>query len=144
MEVLDHHAAGGTSAVRTLLEHSAAGEAAAERKHRDHDQAAGWLATYALGPLFRPITRHGHLAERAMSGDSVHELVRRYAARVGLPASRISGHSLRAGFATTAARASASNREIMRQGRWTSHATVDGYVRLSDPLDNNAVTKIGL
>ncbi len=32
----------------------------------------------------------------------------------------------------------------MRQGRLRSHATVDGYVRLSNLLDYNAVTKLGL
>lgn len=143
LEVLEHHDAGGSQAVRQLLERAAGAEIAAEAKHGDHDRAHDRDGVRS-GPLFRPITRHGHLTATAMSGDAVHEIVRRYAARAGLPPHRFGGHSLRAGFATTAARAGAPNREIMKQGRWKSHATVDNYVRLADPFAGNAVTKLGL
>lgn len=142
-EVLVEHRLGGSEQVRAFLENTAATEHATEKKHLNHDQAAGRLGELH-GPLFPPISRHGHIGSRGMSGDAVHDLVRRYAGRAGIPEERVSGHSLRAGFATTAGRAGASNRQIMKQGRWKSHATVDKYVRIANPLDDNAVTKLGL
>lgn len=142
-ELLQHHHRGGSELVRAFVENVADTEIAAEKKHLNHDQAAAALGLMR-GPLFPPITRHGHIGTMAMSGDAIHDLVRRYAGRAGIPDARVSGHSLRAGFATTAGRSGSSNREIMRQGRWKSHATVDKYVRIADPLADNAVTKLGL
>ncbi|MEU7632997.1 site-specific integrase [Nocardia sp. NPDC049220] len=95
-------------------------------------------------PLFPTITRHGTIANRPMSGRAVAELVKRYAARAGLDPDLFSGHSLRAGFATQAALGGASDREIMRQGRWSNPRTVHGYIRTANPLEDNAVTKLGL
>ncbi|MFJ4653995.1 site-specific integrase [Nocardia sp. NPDC088792] len=95
-------------------------------------------------PLFPTISRHGGIAATAMSGRAVAELVKRYAARAGLDPALFSGHSLRAGFATQAALGGASDREIMRQGRWSNPRTVHGYIRTANPLEDNAVTKLGL
>ncbi|WP_406230236.1 site-specific integrase [Nocardia sp. NBC_01009] len=100
--------------------------------------------TLAAQPLFPTITRHGGIAARPMSGRAVAELVKRYAARAGLDPALFSGHSLRAGFATQAALGGASDREIMRQGRWSNPRTVHGYIRTANPLEDNAVTKLGL
>ncbi|WP_280212303.1 hypothetical protein [Nocardia cyriacigeorgica] len=38
----------------------------------------------------------------------------------------------------------AADREIMRQGRWSNPRTVHRYIRTANPLDDNAVTKLGL
>ncbi|MFI1919096.1 site-specific integrase [Nocardia sp. NPDC020380] len=95
-------------------------------------------------PLFPTISRHGGIASTAMSGRAVAELVKRYAGRAGLDPDLFSGHSLRAGFATQAALGGASDREIMRQGRWSNPRTVHGYIRTANPLEDNAVTKLGL
>ena len=69
-------------------------------------------------------------------------------ARLGsvvLDGSQYSGHSLRAGLATSAAKAGKSDRRIMEQGRWGSRAMVDRYVREARLLDEqNAATGIGL
>lgn len=95
-------------------------------------------------PLFPPVSRHGGIGARPISGRAVAELVKRYAARAGLDPALFSGHSLRAGFATQAALGGASDREIMRQGRWSNPRTVHGYIRTANPLEDNAVTKLGL
>ncbi|MBF6328053.1 site-specific integrase [Nocardia transvalensis] len=111
--------------------------------HRCH----GFTGTSGLDPdlpLFPTISRHGSVAATAMSGRAVAELVKRYAARAGLDPDLFSGHSLRAGFATQAALGGASDREIMRQGRWSNPRTVHGYIRTANPLEDNAVTKLGL
>ena len=50
----------------------------------------------------------------------------------GLAPALVSGHSLRAGLATSAALAGHSNRAIMAQGQWKSRTMVDGYVRTAD------------
>ncbi|MFD7843369.1 site-specific integrase [Nocardia sp. NPDC059764] len=111
--------------------------------HRCHGFTGTTLADPDL-PLFPSISRHGGLASTAMSGRAVAELVKRYAARAGLDPALFSGHSLRAGFATQAALGGASDREIMRQGRWSNPRTVHGYIRTANPLEDNAVTKLGL
>lgn len=38
----------------------------------------------------------------------------------------------------------AGNREIIRQGRWSNPRTARGYIRTANPLEDNAVTKLGL
>ncbi|MGW0048632.1 site-specific integrase [Nocardia cyriacigeorgica] len=95
-------------------------------------------------PLFPAVTRHGGIGSTPISGRAIAELVKRYAARAGLDPALFSGHSLRAGFATQAALGGAADREIMRQGRWSNPRTVHRYIRTANPLDDNAVTKLGL
>ncbi|MEU0539848.1 site-specific integrase [Nocardia sp. NPDC005978] len=127
----------------TLAAWLASTEPAPAHIHRCHGFTGTTLTDPSL-PLFPTITRHGGLAPTAMSGRAVAELVKRYAARAGLDPALFSGHSLRAGFATQAALGGASDREIMRQGRWSNPRTVHGYIRTANPLEDNAVTKLGL
>ncbi|MDT7786319.1 MAG: hypothetical protein QOF58_4738 [Pseudonocardiales bacterium] len=108
--------------------------------HRCH----GYQAAAGQGALFPVINRHGGVGRKAMSGRAVAELVKRYALRAGLDPELFGGHSLRAGFATQAALGGASDREIMRQGRWTNPRTVHRYIRTANPLEDNAVTRLGL
>ncbi|MEV6324787.1 site-specific integrase [Nocardia sp. NPDC051787] len=133
------HATAGTSGVRGWLSELPAGSPDIHRCH-------GFTGTRIDPdlPLFPAITRHGAIADHAMSGRAVAELVKRYAARAGLDPALFAGHSLRAGFATQAALGGASDREIMRQGRWSNPRTVHGYIRTANPLEDNAVTKLGL
>ncbi|MGO1053338.1 site-specific integrase [Crossiella sp. CA198] len=112
--------------------------------HTCHAYQGTPLANGSAHPLFPAITKHGHLGSTPISGRAVAELVKRYAARAGLDPALFSGHSLRAGFATQAALGGASDREIMRQGRWSNPRTVHRYIRTANPLEDNAVTKLGL
>ncbi|PXX70805.1 site-specific recombinase XerD [Nocardia tenerifensis] len=112
--------------------------------HRCHGFTGTALAAQPDLPLCPTINRHGTVSAKPMSGRAVAELVKRYAARAGLDPDLFSGHSLRAGFATQAALGGASDREIMRQGRWSNPRTVHGYIRTANPLEDNAVTKLGL
>ncbi|MFD6390034.1 site-specific integrase [Nocardia sp. NPDC060259] len=112
--------------------------------HRCHGFTGTPLSTDTERPLFPTINRHGSIGAAPLSGRAVAELVKRYAARAGLDPDLFSGHSLRAGFATQAALGGASDREIMRQGRWANPRTVHGYIRTANPLEDNAVTKLGL
>lgn len=134
------HIEHGTTGLRAWLENR---PPAAPDIHRCHG-FTGTTLTDPEMPLFPAISRHGTIAATAMSGRAVAELVKRYAARAGLDPDLFSGHSLRAGFATQAALGGASDREIMRQGRWANPRTVHGYIRTANPLEDNAVTRLGL
>ncbi len=96
------------------------------------------------GPLLRPVDRHGNIATRHLTGRSIAEIVKRRAAAAGLDPAHYSGHSLRAGFATSAATAGASELAIARQTRHRSLAVLRTYIREGDLFKLNAATQIGL
>jgi site-specific recombinase XerD len=73
-----------------------------------------------------------------LSDHSVALVVKRLAARAGLDAATVAAHSLRSGFATSAAGGKKSLDAIMRQGRWKNVQTVLGYVRPATVFDDNA------
>ncbi|WP_433207920.1 site-specific integrase [Nocardia sp. CA-107356] len=139
IQLLEVHRSGGD--VRAWLDDT---PATSPQIHRCHGYQGSALAENTTLPLFPTITRHGGIGTEPMSGRAVAELVKRYAARAGLDPDLFSGHSLRAGFATQAALGGASDREIMRQGRWSNPRTVHNYIRTANPLEDNAVTKLGL
>ena len=104
-----------------------------------------WLEASGIaeGLVFRAVDRHGHVGE-GLAGAEVGRIVKRAAKGAGLDASRFSGHSLRAGLATTAAAQGRSERRIADQGRWKSRAMVDRYVRDANVFRDNVSAGIGL
>ena len=76
----------------------------------------GWVERSGAhdGPVFRPVTRHGYVLPRRINDRSVALLVKRVAKKAGLSGD-YSGHSLRAGLATSAA--AAGEASMMRQTR---------------------------
>lgn len=95
--------------------------------------------------LFCSVDRYGYVRGRRLHGHNVASLVKRAAKAAGLDPKLYSGHSLRSGLATSAARSGKDDRAIMEQGRWTSRAMVDRYVREARLLsDENAAAGIGL
>jgi len=105
-----------------------------------------WLEKSAItdGPLFRPVDRFGKMASMRLSAAAVAEVVKRYAAAVGLDANKIAGHSLRSGLATSAAAAGASERSIMRQTGHRSEKMVRRYIKDGSLFLENAVAVVGL
>jgi len=106
-----------------------------------------WLETMRsdAGPLFRSVDRYGHVRSRALYGHNVASIVKRAAEAAGLDPQQYSGHSLRSGLATVAARSGKDDRRIMAQGRWSSRMMLDRYVRGATLLsDDNAAANIGL
>lgn len=72
-------------------------------------------------------------------------VVKRAAELAGLDATTYSGHSLRAGFVTTAAANGASERAIARQSGHCAGSTVlRQYIRHASAFTDNAVAMIGL
>jgi integrase len=101
---------------------------------------AAWLEASGIaeGPLFRAINRHGQLSDDGLSDRSVARLVQRAALAAGLDPSTVAGHSLRAGFATTAAKKGKSLDAIMRQTLHKSEQVARGYIRHAKLFDENA------
>lgn len=99
-----------------------------------------WLTVSAIdtGPLFRPITRHGHVAANPLTGDAVSVLLRERLAAAGIDPEGYSGHSLRAGFATSAAQAGVSTLKIRAQTGHASDAMLARYVREGELFTGNA------
>ena len=105
-----------------------------------------WLdqAGISEGPVFRSINRHGHLGPGRLSGIDVARVVKKLADRAGLDAAKYAGHSLRAGHATAAAIAGASERSIMNQTGHRSVQMVRRYIRDGSLFRENSAGKLGL
>jgi integrase len=90
-----------------------------------------WLdaAGIEAGPIFRPIDKGGTVKASRLTDRSVANIVKAYAGRAGFDASAFSGHSLRAGFLTSAAGKGASIFKMMDVSRHKSVDTLRGYVR---------------
>ena len=65
-------------------------------------------------------------------------------ATVGYDPARFGGHSLRAGFATAAARAGVPEAQIMAQTGHKSLPVLRGYIRRGSLFADNAAGKVGL
>ena len=96
------------------------------------------------GPLFRSINRHGRVQLGRLSGIDVARVVKKLALRAGLDAAKYTGHSLRAGHATSAAIAGASERSIMNQTGHRSVQMVRRYIREGSLFRENSAGKLGL
>ena len=84
------------------------------------------------------------MAAGALTGRSIARIVKRSCCPAGLEQTRYSGHSLRAGLVTAAAKAGKSTHAIMRQTGHRSVAMVARYVREAQLFDDNAASGIGL
>lgn len=103
-----------------------------------------WIAAGGItaGTLFTALDR-GHAGGR-LSGQAIAEIVKRAAVQVGLDPARYGGHSLRSGFATSAARGGADLSFVMLQ---TGHKSADSarrYVQQGRLLSNPASKAAGL
>jgi len=105
-----------------------------------------WLEQAALtcGPVFRSISRHGYVQAGRLSPADVARVVKKLAERSGLDPARYAGHSLRAGHATSAAIAGASERSIMNQTGHRSVQMVRRYIRDGSLFRENSAGKLGL
>ena len=94
--------------------------------------------------MFRSINRHGHVKAGHLSGIDVARVVKKLVDRASLDASQYAGHSLRAGHATSAAIAGASERSIMNQTGHKSVQMVRRYIRDGNLFRENSAGKLGL
>ena len=99
-----------------------------------------WLALSGIeaGPIFRPVDRHGHIHPERLSGEVVSLVIRERINAAGMDPIGFSGHSLRAGFATSAARAGVSTIKIRAQTGHASDAMLARYIRDGELFVGNA------
>ena len=102
------------------------------------------MAGITDGRLFRSINWHGKVQAGGLSGIDVARVVKKLAERAGLDPARCAGHSLRAGHATAAAIAGASERSIMNQTGHRSVQMVRRYIREGSLFRENSAGKLGL
>ena len=90
------------------------------------------------GPVFRSATSKDELSLARLSDRSVANIIKQRINMIGLNPDDYSGHSLRSGFATSAANAGFASVSIMQQTGHKSVAVMERYVRGS-VLFNNSV-----
>jgi integrase len=101
---------------------------------------AAWLAVANItsGPVFRAVGKGGHITPRRLAPKAVAVIVKERAAAVGLTATELSGHSLRAGLATSAAQAGMRPDKIKAQTGHASDTMLARYIRDGDIWRDNA------
>lgn len=96
-------------------------------------------------PVFRGVDRHGNVRASKMDAGSVARIVKRACAAAGLDEAGFSGHSLRRGMATTAARNGVHDRHIARLGGWEDGSKVLArYIDDGRSWNDTASGKLGL
>ena len=105
-----------------------------------------WLEISKInsGPLFRRFTKGSKLSDRRLSDQTVALLIKDYLKIAGIESRNYSGHSLRSGFATSAAESGAEERSIMAMTGHKSTEMVRRYIIESNLFKNNALNKIKL
>ena len=96
------------------------------------------LAETQEGPLFQSLWRGGRLRGRRLHHSDIPRLVKHYVEAIGLDPAEYSGHSLRAGFVTSAAVHGARLDKIMEVTRHSSAEMVLRYIRQVEAFDDHA------
>ena len=101
-----------------------------------------YLSGITSGPVFRGFTKNKTVRKNAISDKSVALIVKKHVEAVGMDPQYFGAHSLRHGFATSAAQHQVDERSIMKQTRHKSQSVVRKYIDEADGLINNPVFKI--
>ena len=90
-----------------------------------------WLAAAGIsdGALFRPVSKGGTVGPSPLGADGFVRALKRRAAAADLDPASFAGHSLRAGFLTSAAEAGADALKMAEVSRHKSLDTLRRYVR---------------
>ncbi len=97
------------------------------------------------GPLFTSMRNYRLTDIDPISGNAIALMLRNRARAAGIPPERVTGHSLRAGHATTAARAGVSIDRIAAQTRHKRVSIlIKRYIRPVDALENTSSRDLGL
>ena len=103
-----------------------------------------WLdvSKIASGPLFRKFVKGSKLSENRLTDQTVALLIKEYLRLAGIDSKNYSGHSLRSGFATSAAESGVEERSIMAMTGHKSTEMVRRYIKEANLFKNNALNKI--
>ena len=94
------------------------------------------------GPVFRRLNKGSKLTENRLTDQTVAILIKKYLQISGIDSKNYSGHSLRSGFATSAADSGAEERSIMAMTGHKSTEMVRRYIKEANLFKNNALNKI--
>ena len=103
-----------------------------------------WLEISKInsGPLFRRFKKGLGLSDNRLTDQTVALLIKEYLNLAGIDNKNYSGHSLRSGFATSAAESGAEERNIMAMTGHKSTEMVRRYIKEANLFKNNALNKI--
>jgi site-specific recombinase XerD len=107
---------------------------------RPVDALDAWLAAAEItaGPVFVSIGKGARVSRKALSCKAVGGIVKRYAAAAGYDPKAFAGHSLRAGFVTSALEHGADIFRVMDVTRHRRVETLKGYDRRAKAFRNHA------
>jgi site-specific recombinase XerD len=94
------------------------------------------------GPVFRRLSKGSKLLKNRLSDQTVALLIKQYLQLTGIDSKNYSGHSLRSGFATSAAESGVEERSIMAMTGHKSTEMVRRYIKEANLFKNNALNKI--
>lgn len=99
-----------------------------------------WLAAAGIvsGAVFRPVSKGGRVAATALSAAAIATIVKDHAAAAGYDPDEFAGHSLRAGFLTSAAEAGASVFKMKEVSRHKTLQVLEAYVRQAGLFTDHA------
>jgi site-specific recombinase XerD len=100
------------------------------------------LSKIKTGPIFRRFIKGSKLSENRLTDQTVALLIKKYINLAGIDNKNYSGHSLRSGFATSAAESGAEERNIMAMTGHKSTEMVRRYIKEANLFKNNALNKI--
>ena len=105
-----------------------------------------WLeiSNITSGAVFRRFSKGSRLSENRLTDQTVALLIKEYLELTGVDSKNYSGHSLRSGFATSAAESGAEERSIMAMTGHKSTEMVRRYIKEANLFKNNALNKIKL
>jgi site-specific recombinase XerD len=102
------------------------------------------ISKISSGPVFRRFVKGSKLSENRLTDQTVAILIKQYLNLAGIDSKHYSGHSLRSGFATSAAESGAEERNIMAMTGHKSTEMVRRYIKEANLFKNNALNKIKL
>ena len=103
-----------------------------------------WLnmSKIKYGPIFTRFSKGTKVTNTRLTDQSVALIIKEYLSKAGIDSKNYSGHSLRSGFATSAAEAGAEERSIMAMTGHKSSEMVRRYIKEANIFKNNALNKI--
>lgn len=109
------------------------------KKLRPVDALDAWLSAAAItsGPVFLEVDRHGRVGAGPLSGRSIARIVKRAIKAAGLDEAAFSGHSMRAGFITSAPDAGEDTLKVKGHSRHAKLDTLAVYDRRENDFEDH-------
>jgi len=100
------------------------------------------ISKISSGALFRRFKKGSKLSNDRLTDQTVALIIKKYLKLAGIDSKNYSGHSLRSGFATSAAESGVEERNIMAMTGHKSTEMVRRYIKEANLFKNNALNKL--